>query len=665
MKNRVLSTCFILMIIGFINANSIQPLESSAVNSIIPVGTRMQRNIMEAPGFNFHIMPQELLHSYYDYFPGGFDTIPIRGEVRPGDIYDEDGIYLLFTGTASPSVMRRAYYTYIEEDQIVAGPDMINLNGTSEIFQAVDTDTATGYPFVVWSSGVGCMFLLHRVSDIPPAWYEPYLLMDDAFQPAVFVGASPQPGLKRVYVIAKSYAVTGIFYEKLAFADFQEPSDIAFFDDDQWTFIDIPFLSDWHAADIHTFAAPVVSPDNSHLAIVGHTQYFYSTDPYHPNNFLFILENDNYGEGDWTLHTGDPTIPIDNPDGYFTDSNDQPYQDMRYRIQKNRHNTVIDDQNNYHFAAYYELFVEIANCPFPADVAVVKHIKFDRNTEEFVLTDLYPRHEDGESLYLPWSIPPEYDGDGNLMINISYPCYWWDGDGMIGLEIYQRIVQHENRLVVLFQESMKARLYNEWDDQDYSAWSNVPETYIMISADYGDTWSDPIILNSLETPELAGQNPAYWYLSDHMEHLYDNWHRIHLMYFDQIDYGSFIQGNGPQTGGRVTYTSLDIDFSSVGINDDPLVVPPEPKLRQNYPNPFNPETTISYNLTTDRQVKLEIFNIRGQHVKTLVDGFKPAGENFAVWNGRDSNNREVGSGIYLYRLDTDYLTETRKMLLIK
>jgi hypothetical protein len=86
----------------------------------------------------------------------------------------------------------------------------------------------------------------------------------------------------------------------------------------------------------------------------------------------------------------------------------------------------------------------------------------------------------------------------------------------------------------------------------------------------------------------------------------------------------------------------------------------------NYPNPFNPETTISYQLPADNNVSLSIYNIKGQKVKTLVNALLPAGEHSAIWDGRDSNDNRVSSGIYFYQLNINGKTKAlRKMLLLK
>jgi len=88
--------------------------------------------------------------------------------------------------------------------------------------------------------------------------------------------------------------------------------------------------------------------------------------------------------------------------------------------------------------------------------------------------------------------------------------------------------------------------------------------------------------------------------------------------------------------------------------------PPSVTLLGNYPNPFNPATEISFSLPSASHVKLEIFNVMGQKVGTLVDGQLEAGEHVVRWDGS-----EAASGVYFYRLQAGDFVETKKMMLLK
>ena len=87
-------------------------------------------------------------------------------------------------------------------------------------------------------------------------------------------------------------------------------------------------------------------------------------------------------------------------------------------------------------------------------------------------------------------------------------------------------------------------------------------------------------------------------------------------------------------------------------------------LGPNYPNPFNPSTIIPYQLPASDQVRLEVFNILGQRVATLVDGVQPAGFHTARWNATDAAGRAVAAGVYLYRLRGGGVSLTERMVLV-
>jgi len=101
-------------------------------------------------------------------------------------------------------------------------------------------------------------------------------------------------------------------------------------------------------------------------------------------------------------------------------------------------------------------------------------------------------------------------------------------------------------------------------------------------------------------------------------------------------------------------------------SNDVTLVPAAFDLAQNFPNPFNPETVIRYSLPEAATVTLEIYNMLGQKVRTLVDHSQQAADFYSLsWNGRDDNGRALASGMYLYRLSAGSYVNTRKMVLMK
>jgi hypothetical protein len=103
----------------------------------------------------------------------------------------------------------------------------------------------------------------------------------------------------------------------------------------------------------------------------------------------------------------------------------------------------------------------------------------------------------------------------------------------------------------------------------------------------------------------------------------------------------------------------------LNADDNNLVTPNITKLIGNYPNPFNPNTQISFSLDKEGFASIEIFNMKGQKVKTLLQGVTTGGYHTVNWDGKDDLNNEVGSGVFFYKLTTDSYTETKKMIMMK
>ena len=103
----------------------------------------------------------------------------------------------------------------------------------------------------------------------------------------------------------------------------------------------------------------------------------------------------------------------------------------------------------------------------------------------------------------------------------------------------------------------------------------------------------------------------------------------------------------------------------VSIEDEIPNIPKEFTLYQNYPNPFNPVTNIAYDLPRDTNVKVTVFDMMGRLVKILIDGQQTAGHGVVQWDGTNSDGQAVGTGSYIYMLESGQVKRTQKMILIK
>lgn len=101
------------------------------------------------------------------------------------------------------------------------------------------------------------------------------------------------------------------------------------------------------------------------------------------------------------------------------------------------------------------------------------------------------------------------------------------------------------------------------------------------------------------------------------------------------------------------------------VDDEEMIPIANTELFAAYPNPFNPNTTISFNLRDNDRVTLEIYNLLGQKVKTLVQEHLPAGNHSFVWKGDSNSGKRVSSGIYFYRMQTSDYSSVRKIVMIK
>ena len=110
----------------------------------------------------------------------------------------------------------------------------------------------------------------------------------------------------------------------------------------------------------------------------------------------------------------------------------------------------------------------------------------------------------------------------------------------------------------------------------------------------------------------------------------------------------------------------DVFSGSIEFLDvDEAQLPLEFSLEQNYPNPFNPTTNITYSIPSDNQVVVNIFNLMGEKVKTLVDGFQTSGYKTTKWDATNEQGQSVSAGLYVYSIQAGNFNQTKKMLLLK
>ena len=139
-------------------------------------------------------------------------------------------------------------------------------------------------------------------------------------------------------------------------------------------------------------------------------------------------------------------------------------------------------------------------------------------------------------------------------------------------------------------------------------------------------------------------------------------------YLGQSIYIAFRHYQSNYTGGS-NYSRIRIGNFEIGstyVSEKEEITPIyKTELHTNYPNPFNPSTTINFTLSVASNIQIDIFNIKGQKIKTLLNEYRSMGNHNVVWDGKNDAGISVSSGIYFYTIKTDNFTATRRMVLMK
>ena len=120
-----------------------------------------------------------------------------------------------------------------------------------------------------------------------------------------------------------------------------------------------------------------------------------------------------------------------------------------------------------------------------------------------------------------------------------------------------------------------------------------------------------------------------------------------------------LSGSGHFSMTNIEYAEFTLVKSEISM--EPVMF----GLQGSYPNPFNPTTTINYSVETEGLTSLIVYDMMGREIKSLVSGYLMPNHYTVVWNGKDYFDRQVPSGIYLYRLTSGEFTDMKKVMLLK
>jgi hypothetical protein len=640
----------------------------------------------EVPAYTFVTNPTSLTTTYYDYQPGSYNGFPIR--IQP----TVDGKYIAYHSREVAGGTRRAFYSYVDANGNVVNTSTIGTEDLHEGYLGIDIDPVSEDPMVTWhvnldtsTADLECVFTydLYHLMGGPGLWKTPFEIInesvpspfadDEYIWPYTFIGASPEAGKRRVYVYANNsvgHDPSGNPSENvmIAYADFDE-NDLAAQSELSWSYNQIDELNNWNQG-IPEWIRPslslTVSDTDGTLCFMG----------YDSNDRLIAFVNTNYGEGAWDFYHTDPLSQnvVANPqnlDGSYVFTL-EPGENLFFGPIYAHHMNTTMSNGKAHQIATMGLQVDNEDGSYYPWLIFPKAYSFDLTTHEFDFVDLdvagdFPA--DGEPM-LPWDLNndgavDEYDGEGNVLMYNGWPIYFHDNDTAFHENGF-RVARNEANgwLLGLYQDGLKNK-YAQEGDPNWADWAEVPEIAIVVSGDNGATWSEVAYMNSIDTPEFGGMIPEYVYPAEEIVDLGNGHGLVNLFFLDDNSFGSSIHGFGDTNGGTLMYASIDIDFSPfVGANNN-TTTPVTASLMQNYPNPFNPTTEIAYELKADQPVNLQIFNAKGQLVKTLVDEVQTAGTKTVTWNGTDDNGNSVTSGVYFYKMKSSTFESARKMILMK
>jgi hypothetical protein len=715
--NKMMVLVFIIITLFSITLLASENMQMSGKKALsIPTSAMGKvENTRDIPSYMISLNPTPLINSYFDYLIGGYYNLPMQ--VQPTAFGND--IYLTYHAKPFLAEERHAYYTKINGNtNAVDFNERITNQENYEGYSTLVIDPQTGKNLLAWHerSTSGTVFDIKMTWDPflegnPGFLFDPMMVIDnpisitcgattttdnDFMWPQAIIGPSPNAGYKRLYVASRNtIAHNGYLSQNtyIAYADYttqmvDNGTPLT------WTYISIPMQNEWNLDNTH-FRFPYynfIAGDDGKIYCLGYHDPNTTTGYFLDEDALDCFINDNYGEGTWRHVSANAFMPAWNPplnDGtghhFFHNANQIDYPDSSmfwYFGNNEKSNAVYDPiHHKIHYPALYALCVnEDTYTNYLNNMQYVRQIEFDTETETFSSQQVYPQGVNTTGPYVPWDKDDDhlvdlYNTDGTPFVRTIWPFCQWDDTEMYNSMMISftnvKITEpnEHGQMAMVWQDSWKARMYRLDPDHhaDLSSYVDAPEIFIALSDDYGASWYEPVVLNAIDNPELAGMIPQFVYPANKLVYLNgeNNGTRLYLLFFDDNSWGSYVQQPpvGNNDGGTVMYMAVDL-IPPVG-NDDHIQSPSIATLKQNYPNPFNPNTKIIFYLSRSDKVDLTVYNVRGQVVKTLLNENVKQGEHSIDWNGTDGSGNLLSSGVYFYKLSNGKFEQTRKMLLLK
>lgn len=192
--------------------------------------------------------------------------------------------------------------------------------------------------------------------------------------------------------------------------------------------------------------------------------------------------------------------------------------------------------------------------------------------------------------------------------------------------------------------------------------------YFLKTTDGGETWQEKLFYNGYYFVQGMGfiNDSVGWAGGSSSTKMFqttdggETWKNLGIG--RRINRFRFLSPNVAYTVGDSVYKYT---FSPSAVAQTPTSIPSTIELSANYPNPFNPQTTIEFSLKSQSLVKIYIYDMKGSLIRTLLNQDVSAGNHRVSWDGTNEADEKVASGTYLYRLQTNDYSETKKMVLVR
>ena len=702
---------------------------------------------------SFYVPPTSVTDfTLFDYMHGGYTGYPIRIQE---DNIDGQGVYFTYMREEAGRPRFQNWAFFAMDGELKERDKEVNPNSSThrEGYGSLAIDPVTGNPIFAWHAApydisppseavLNTYFAWDSFdwfNEPGLAWADYSILSNNVERPPaqrwefiwpiVYVGPSPMPDRRRVYIFHSNGgdSMTGgqssnimLIYADFRTEDFAGQTDLIV-----WTEKTVEYLEklhNWRASDdgfVQVFRSYAVGQSGNAIGKVAIAGQLYGTGTEewgdfigHPDHDYIVLYNNNYGEGDFAEfpffmeHRVDNPAPLKfNPTEVAglpanTQADIASWETFRLFTggtggdlvtshfmgteRVNNKTLAFDESGNLLIPSFYffghNTISQEPGSWYPFDIGQSIHVfKFNPDTAKMTIAHVAPYYKFEAKDYVPFFFDTTGDGfvdinpapDGSLA-HIAPNNYPIPHHAKRDIDFHyngMRLTQVNNGVVaMMWMDSFKAT-ENYEDPTQYTEWNAVTEIMVSISVDSGETWSKPFSLNYNDFPEMSSREnsvSAFVWPADKIILLGDGYVRLYFMYTDDFSWGSgsISPPFGTNNGAAVRFAAADFKVPVLSTEKTPSVKPLS-MLSQNYPNPFNPSTTIKFNIPKSGNVKLSVYNVRGQLVNNLIDSNMIAGDHAVVWNGMDSQNRSVASGVYFYRIETDGKIESKRMVLMK